>query len=74
MCTCISDVILDAMEEAGHPIEIEHPSRKEGTTSKLYSDQFVDDQLNGVVLYGDGIEECARKLEINGNMSNNWGL
>jgi hypothetical protein len=70
MCTCSSGVILDATEEAGHPIEIEHPSRKEGTTSKRYSDQFVDDQSNGAVLYGDSIEECARKLEINGNLSN----
>jgi hypothetical protein len=70
MCTCSSGVILDAMEEAGHPMEFEHPSRKEGTTSKRYSDQFVDDQSNGAVLYGDGIEECAIKLEINGNLSN----
>ena len=70
MCTCSSDVILDAMEEAGHPIKVEHPSRKEGTTSKRYIDQFVDDQSNGAVLFGDGIEECARKLEINGNLSN----
>ena len=30
----------------------------------------MDDQSNGAVLYGDGIEECARKLEINGNLSN----
>ena len=70
MCTCSIDVILDAMEEAGHHMEIEHPSRKEGKASKRYSDQFVDDQSNGAVLYGDGIEECARKLEINGNLSN----
>jgi hypothetical protein len=70
MCTCSINVILDAMEEAGHPIGIEHPSRKEGTTSTRYSNKFVDDQSNGKVIFGDGIEECARKLEINRNFSN----
>ena len=70
MVTCSSDVILDTMEEAGHPIKIEHPSQKEGTTSTWYSDQFVDDQSNVEVLFGDGIEECERKLEMNGNLSN----
>jgi hypothetical protein len=69
MCMCSSDVILDAMEEYGHPIEIEHPSQKEGTTFTRYIDQFVDDQSNGAVLFGDGIEEGARKLQINGNLS-----
>ena len=70
MCTCSSDVILDAMEEAGHPIEIEHLSQKEGTMSTRYIDQFLDGQSNGSVIFGDGIKECARKLEINGNLSN----
>ena len=70
MCTCSIDVVLDAIEEAGHPIEIEHPSRKEGTTSTWYIDQFLDDQSNGSVLFGGGIKECARKLEIHENLSN----
>jgi hypothetical protein len=38
MCMCSSDIILGAIEESGHPIEIEHPSRKGGTTSARYSD------------------------------------
>ena len=58
------------MDDIGNPIQIEHPYQLEGTTTKRYRNQFVDDQLNGAVLFGDEIEGCVRKLEINGNLSN----
>ena len=70
LCTNSSDVILDAVDEEGHPISLDHPSDHSEWRAIRYSDQFVDDQSNGAVYPGDDAEECTRKLEINANLSN----
>ena len=58
------------MKDEGYPIKLKHPYHQKGIIEICYSDQFVDDQSHGAVSFGDGIEECTRKLEVHGNLSN----
>ena len=53
---------MEAMKDKGYPIELDHPSRQKGTTEIHGIDQYVEDQSNGAVSFGDDIEECTRKL------------
>ena len=61
---------MEAMKDEGYPIKLKHPYHENGIIEIRYSDQFVDNQSSGAVLFGDDIKECTRKLEINGHFSN----
>ena len=65
-----SEVILNTVEEEGHPIVVDHPSEHDEWLAFRYSDQFVDNQSNGSMYPCDDAEECTCKLEINVNLSN----
>ena len=46
------------METEGHTIEIEKPYLCPEWISKIYGYQYVDDESNGAVKFGDDAEVC----------------
>ena len=56
LCMCSINVIMEAIEDRGYPIKIGHPSRQKGTEAVHFSGQCWDEQLNGALLFMDGIK------------------
>ena len=63
MCTNISDVIMDVLDEVAHPIEFDHCSGDSTQQASHTNDQYVDYQSNGAVKAGDDAAKCVCKLE-----------
>ena len=51
-------------------IETKYPSLQPYLVAKRYGDQCVNGQSNGLVKFRDNVEEYARKLDHNANLSN----
>ena len=61
---------MEAMEEEGSTISINHPLGHHDWEAARFWYQFVDDQLNGAVCDVDDAAGYTRKLEHNTNLSN----